>query len=85
MMNEKLKYGLIGAVIGLSIYLISSFTTQFFFTRNISCIECGILLFGLNFLPLLFKVKGYSIYFISSIFYFIIGALIGLLVQKFKK
>lgn len=85
MMNEKLKYGLIGGSIGLLSYLIISFTFQFVFTRNISCIECGIILFGINFLPLIFKIKGYLIYFISSIFYFLVGVLIGYLVLKFKK
>jgi hypothetical protein len=85
-MKNELKYALIGGGILLAIYIILQIILLIFLSSTSFCLICAGFLIFLDFIPLLIlNVKGWSAYFISAIFYFLIGALVGFLVQKFKK
>lgn len=82
MNNKKIIYF---GLITMGIYLIISSIVYFIGAKSDFCISCFLTLTIINFLPLLLKTKGYSLILVSSVFYFLLGALIGYLVQKFKK
>jgi len=85
-MNEKLKYSLIGASIGLITYLVLESLLWVIGASSNFCLSCSIIVIALNFFPILIlNVFGISIFIISSIFYFLIGALMGYLIHRFKK
>lgn len=85
-MKKEIKYSLIGSLISLVIYILITLISQITFTKDIFCVPCAIGLFFINFLPIyILKIDGWKIYLVSSIFYFLLGVVIGFLVWKFKK
>ena len=85
-MNEKLKYILIGGAIGLISYLILESLIWIIGATSSMCLSCFIIMSILDFLSLwILHLKGVLVFLTSAIFYFLVGALIGYLVHRFKK
>lgn len=85
-MNEKIKNSLIGGSVVLGIYIILQVITLIILSLSNFCLLCAGILIFLDFIPLLiFNIKGWAAYFISAIFYFALGALVGFLIEKFRK
>ena len=85
-MNEKIKYGLIGGIIALGVYILIQIITLITLSLSNFCLMCAGILIFLDFIPLfILNIKGWAAYFISAISYFIIGVLIGFLIEKFRK
>lgn len=75
------KYG----SIFLIIYLLINILFYFIGRNSDFCIIC-FMIFGIsNFLPFsILNIKGWLAILISAIFYFLLGALVGYLIQKYK-
>lgn len=87
-MENKIKYSLIGGSVLTLIMILFQLITFFFCKSEFLCLI-------INFIPTIpgsligllfgFNLLGFYLILINLIFYFIIGALIGYLVQRFRK
>lgn len=80
---KNLKNYLIYGIVFLVTYIIILTLSLFVLSKYHFCITCAILLYTINFFPLLIlNIEGYSAYIISSIFYFVVGCFFGYLYHK---
>ena len=85
-MKEWLKYGIIVSILG-TIFTIIGLATNIVCQIGESCPQPLInrIVMGLIYpLQAIFNLSGYPLLFGTIIYYFVIGALIGLIIQKIK-